>query len=120
MWKLLHTSFSLKPFKTKTPKCQTFLRVGFRLEDFPRYIFTVFRYQSIKSTWSLTIFIDLDFYPLTTQGPTGPPGCNCTQISSPTLFLRGGRSEKLDAYKLGQYQPSEEDFKPGFKEKISL
>ena len=50
-------------------------------------------------TWSLTIFIDFDFYPLTTQGPTGLPGCNCTRIYTPTLFWKGGRSEKLDAYK---------------------
>ena len=26
--------------------------------------------------------------------------------------------EKLGAYKSGQFRPSEEDFKPGFKEKI--
>ena len=116
-----YTQVSLQnPLKQKRQNVRHSFNSRFRLKDFFPNIFTVFRYQSIKITWFLTTFIDFDFYPLTTQGPTGPPGCNCTQISSPTLFLRGGRSEKLDAYKLGQYQPSEEDFKPGFKEKISL
>jgi len=32
--------------------------------------------------------------------------------------VAGLNREKLGAFKLGQNQPSEEDFKPGFKEKI--
>lgn len=71
MWKLLHTSFSLQPFITKTPKCQAFLWVGFRLKDFPAYIFTVFCYQSIKITWFLTIFIDFDFFSIDCSGSYG-------------------------------------------------
>ena len=92
MWKLLHTSFSPNPLKQKRQNVRHSFNSGFRLKDFPRNIFTVFRYQSIKITWFLTTFIDFDFYPLTTQGLTGPTGCNCTRIYSPTLFLRGGRS----------------------------
>ena len=60
------------------------------------------------------IFIDFDFIywllrDLTTRGTT------------PTLtFERAAdlNCEKLGAHKPGQYQPSEEDFKPGFKENI--
>ena len=47
--------FLSKTLYKKRRKCQAFLRVGFRLKDFPRYIFTVFGYQSIKITWFLTI-----------------------------------------------------------------
>ena len=32
-------------------------------------------------------------------------------------MVAGLNREKLGSYKPGQYQPSEEDFKPGFKEK---
>ena len=35
-------------------------------------IFTDFRYQSIKITWLLSIFIDTDFYRLTTPGYLEP------------------------------------------------
>ena len=38
--------------------------------QFSLSIFTDFRYQSIKITWLLSIFIDADFYRLTTPGTT--------------------------------------------------
>ena len=34
--------------------------------------------------------------------------------------VAGVNREKLGAFKPGQYQPSEEDFKPSFKEKITF
>ena len=34
--------------------------------------------------------------------------------------VAGLNREKLGAFKPGQYQPSEEDFKPSFKEKITF
>ena len=37
-------------------------------QQFDLSIFTDFRYQSIKITWLLSIFIDTDFYRLTTSG----------------------------------------------------
>ena len=37
--------------------------------QFSLSIFTNFRYQSLKITWLLPIFIDTDFYRLTTLGP---------------------------------------------------
>ena len=37
-------------------------------QQFSLSIFTDFRYQSIKITWLLLIFIDTDFYRLTTSG----------------------------------------------------
>ena len=37
-------------------------------QQFDLSIFTDFRYQSIKITWLLSIFIDTDFYRLTTPG----------------------------------------------------
>ena len=37
-------------------------------QQFSSSIFTDFRYQSIKNTWLLSIFIDTDFYRLTTPG----------------------------------------------------
>ena len=40
-------------------------------QQFSLSIFTDFRYQSIKITWLLSIFMDNDFYRLTTPGQTG-------------------------------------------------
>ena len=40
-------------------------------QQFGLSIFTDFRYQSIKITWLLSIFMDNDFYRLTTAGQTG-------------------------------------------------
>ena len=37
-------------------------------QQFSLSIFTDFRYQSIKITWLLSIFIDTDFYRLTAPG----------------------------------------------------
>ena len=56
----------------------------------------------------LTLFIDFDFYLLAT------PGCNYSRNFE---RVAGINCEKRGAFKPGQYQPSEEDFKPGFKEK---
>ena len=41
-------------------------------KQFSLPIFTDFRYQSIKITWLLQIFIDTDFYRLTTPGINAP------------------------------------------------
>ena len=64
--------------------------------------------------WSLTIFIDFDFYLLTT------PASNYTRNWCYFERVADLNREKLGAYKPGQYRPSEEDFKAGFKEKISF
>ena len=40
-------------------------------QQFSLSIFTDFRYQSIKIPWLLSIFMDNDFYRLTTPGQTG-------------------------------------------------
>ena len=40
-------------------------------QQFSLSIFTDFRYKSIKITWLLSIFMDNDFYRLTTPGQTG-------------------------------------------------
>ena len=40
-------------------------------QQFSLSIFTDFRYQSIKIAWLLSIFMDNDFYRLTTPGQTG-------------------------------------------------
>ena len=69
--------------------------------------FSLFRCQSIKIIWLLTIFIDFDFIHWLPQDVTTPG-------TTTTLFWKGGRflnREKLDTYK-------PEDFKPGFEEKI--
>ena len=64
------------------------------------------------------IFIDFDFYLLTTPGL---PGCNYTWIYTNVILKRvvDSNPEKLGAYRPGQYQSSEEDFNPDFK-KYSL
>ena len=67
-------------------------------QRFSAIYFHRFRLSIDKNHLILNDFIDFDFYPLTTRGRTGPPGCNCTRIYTPTLFWKGGRSEKLDAY----------------------
>ena len=63
----------------------------------------------------LTIFIDFDIYLFTIPGPLK---------LHPDLHRRyfervvDINPEKLGAYRPGQNQPYEEDFKPGFKEKL--
>ena len=66
--------------------------------------FSLFPYQSIKITWLLTIFIHWLLRDVTTFGTT------------PTYFKRaaGLNRDNLDTYK------PEEDFKPGFEEKIKF
>ena len=59
----------------------------FRLKDFPRQISTIFCYQSIKITWLLMIFIDFDFYLMTSLTNLG---CNYTRNCTDTI-LKGGR-----------------------------
>ena len=65
-----------------------------------------------KITWSLTIFIDFDFYLLAS------PGSNYALNWGYFERTVGLHCEKLGAKKPGQYQPSEEHFTPGLKEKI--
>ena len=52
---------------------------------------------------------NVEFYLFATQG------CNYTRNFE---RLAGLNREKLGTFKPGQYQPSTEDFKPGFKEKM--
>ena len=52
---------------------------------------------------------NVEFYLFATQG------CNYTRNFE---RMAGLNREKLGTFKPGQYQPSTEDFKPGFKEKM--
>ena len=66
------------------------------------------RFSLFPSSIAKNHLIADDFYPLAS------PVCNYTRGTTLTLFWKGGRSKswKLDTYK------QEEDFKPGFEEKI--
>ena len=66
-----------------------------------------------KITWSLTIFIDLVFYLLATPGSNYTRNWGYFEWAADLQFWKTGKNKKPD-----QYQPSEEDFKAGFKEKI--
>ena len=100
---ITHTTFSLKPFilyiitktvrflisssrqvsreihpqviKISQPKFQTVLRVGIQAKRFSSINFHCFPISVDKNHLiAMTIFIDFDFYLLTTPGP---PGCTC-------------------------------------------
>ena len=64
-----------------------------------------------KIKWSLTLFIDFDFYVLAT------PESNYVQAEL-TFFWNGGRSyrEELGIYQPGQYRPSEKTLNRALKE----
>ena len=68
----------------------------FRLKDFPRQISTIFCYQSIKITWLLIIFIDFDFYLLTSLTNLG---CNYTRNYIGTI-LKGVFPSTLSCYSI--------------------
>ena len=132
----MYTSFSLKPFIlyiiTKTvrfnyihfsinlkirekfpslncrhPPVEAKGCLKFRLKDFPRQIFTVFRYQWIKNPLIADDFYRFQFLSIGYSGMYLYPelqravDLNC---------------EKLGANQPGQHQPSEQGFKPGFKD----
>ena len=69
-------------------------------------------FKGTRFTWSQTIFIDFDFYLLAT------PGSNCSRNWG--YFERAADiyRENWEKKTPGQYRPSEEDFKAGFKETI--
>ena len=60
-------------------------------QQFSLSIFTDFRYQSIKITWLLSIFINTDFYWLTTPGQITPMKYkrNEAQMGNPEKDSRG-------------------------------
>ena len=66
-----------------------------------------------KISWSLTIFIDFDFYVLATVGSIYTRNWGYFERA---VDLNGQKLGKIK--KPGHYRPSEEDFKVGFKEKI--
>ena len=68
-----------------------------------------------KITWSLTIFIDLVFYLLATPGSNYTRNWGYFEWAADLYFEKTGKNKKP-----GQYRPSEEDFKAGFKEKIGF
>ena len=66
-----------------------------------------------KITWSLTIFIDFDFYLLATLESIYMRNWSYFERAVDLKWSKTGKNKKP-----GHYRPSEEDFKAGFKEKI--
>ena len=81
---------------------------------FLRVAFHCFPLSVDKITWSLTIFFNLVFYQMAT------PGSNYTRNWGYFKRTADLNREKLGKKRPGQYRPSEEDLKAGFKEKISF